>query len=148
MYKDFPSDKSVRFSAPENPFYTKLYSSDKLTDVTNSNSHKLDYRPSSHCYLHSSVFLDELQSQLLLRRHVKISLSTLFRTLQRLDIARNKRNEEKRAAFMNRLSAEITPDLEMLMFRDEAAKNKHILDRQWDAQHVELVVFNPDPLSE
>ncbi|KAG2067714.1 hypothetical protein BDR04DRAFT_1104637, partial [Suillus decipiens] len=32
----------------------------------------------SHCYLRSSVFLDELQSQLLLRRHVKISLSTSF----------------------------------------------------------------------
>ncbi|KAG2072957.1 hypothetical protein BDR04DRAFT_1095773 [Suillus decipiens] len=32
----------------------------------------------SHCYLHSSVFLDELQSQLLLCRHVKISLSTSF----------------------------------------------------------------------
>ncbi|KAG2065198.1 hypothetical protein BDR04DRAFT_1108821, partial [Suillus decipiens] len=32
----------------------------------------------SHCYLCSSVFLDELQSQLLLHRHVKISLSTSF----------------------------------------------------------------------
>ncbi|KAG2073907.1 hypothetical protein BDR04DRAFT_1094094 [Suillus decipiens] len=44
--------------------------------------------------------------------------------------------------------AEIAPDPEMLMFRDEPAKNKHMLDRQWDAQHMELVVFNPDPLSE
>ncbi|KAG2074396.1 hypothetical protein BDR04DRAFT_1093071 [Suillus decipiens] len=64
MYKDFLSYKSVRFSAPENPLYTKLYSSEKLAD--------------SHYYLRSSVFLDELQSQLLLRRHVKISLSTSF----------------------------------------------------------------------
>ncbi|KAG2064314.1 hypothetical protein BDR04DRAFT_1110326 [Suillus decipiens] len=48
---------------------------------------------------------------------------------------------------MNRL-AEIAPDPEMLMFRDEPAKNKHMLDRQRDAQHMELVVFNPDPLSE
>ncbi|KAG2063573.1 hypothetical protein BDR04DRAFT_1111380, partial [Suillus decipiens] len=32
----------------------------------------------SHCYLRSSVFLNELQSQLLLRRHVKILLSTSF----------------------------------------------------------------------
>ncbi|KAG2072773.1 hypothetical protein BDR04DRAFT_1095866 [Suillus decipiens] len=76
MYKDFLSDKSVRFSAPENPLYTKLYSSDKLTD--------------SHCYLHSSVFLDKLQSQLLLRRHVKISLSTLFRILRRFGITHKK----------------------------------------------------------
>ncbi|KAG2076136.1 hypothetical protein BDR04DRAFT_1068304 [Suillus decipiens] len=152
-----------------------LYSSDKLADVTNSNLHKLDYcrdttlgsigcRRSlnyedinyikSHCYLHSSVFLDELQSQLLLCRHVKISLSTLFQTLRRLGITRKKvsrhaleRNEEKRAAFMNRL-AEIAPDPEMLMFGDDAAKNKHILDRQWDAEHAELIMFNPDPLSE
>ncbi|KAG2072182.1 hypothetical protein BDR04DRAFT_1097161, partial [Suillus decipiens] len=93
----------------------------------------------SHCYLRSSVFLDELQSQLLLRRHVKILLSTSFELYDR--------NEEKRAAFMNRL-AEIAPDLEMLMFGDEPAKDKHMLDRQWDAQHLELVVFNLDPLSE
>ncbi|KAG2066249.1 hypothetical protein BDR04DRAFT_1106975 [Suillus decipiens] len=38
---------------------------------------------------------------------------------------------------MNRL-AEIAPDPEMLMFGD----------KPWDAQHVELAVFNPDPLSE
>ncbi|KAG2078268.1 hypothetical protein BDR04DRAFT_1088053 [Suillus decipiens] len=30
MYKDFPPDKPARFSAPEHPLYTKLYSSDKL----------------------------------------------------------------------------------------------------------------------
>ncbi|KAG2065156.1 hypothetical protein BDR04DRAFT_1108942, partial [Suillus decipiens] len=44
--------------------------------------HSLNYEDinyiKSHCYLCSSVFLDELQSQLLLRRHVKISLSTSF----------------------------------------------------------------------
>ncbi|KAG2073322.1 hypothetical protein BDR04DRAFT_1095215 [Suillus decipiens] len=76
MYKDFLSDKSVRFSAPKNPLYTKLYSSDKLADELPTQIHT---RPLSHCYLCSSVFLDELQSQLLLRRHVKISLSTSFK---------------------------------------------------------------------
>ncbi|KAG2074768.1 hypothetical protein BDR04DRAFT_1092287 [Suillus decipiens] len=77
MYKNFLSNKS------------ELY--DKLADVTNSNSRKLGRRRSlnyedinyikSHCYLHSSIFLDELQRQLLLRGHVKILLSTHFRTL-------------------------------------------------------------------
>ncbi|KAG2045998.1 hypothetical protein BDR06DRAFT_857428, partial [Suillus hirtellus] len=38
-------------------------------------------------------------------------------------------NEEKQAAFLNRL-ADIAPDPEMLMFGDEAAKNKHTLARQ------------------
>ncbi|KAG2066274.1 hypothetical protein BDR04DRAFT_1107011, partial [Suillus decipiens] len=59
------------------PILCHLY--DKLADVTNSNScklgcwHSLNYENinyiKSHCYLHSSVFLDELQSQLLLHRH-------------------------------------------------------------------------------
>ncbi|KAG2075454.1 hypothetical protein BDR04DRAFT_1091695, partial [Suillus decipiens] len=96
--------------------YQTLQLYDKLTD-TNSNSRKLGRRRSlnyedinyikSHCYLHSSVFLDELQGQLLLPRHVKISLSTLFRTLWRLGITCKKvsrhaleRNDEKHATFM------------------------------------------------
>ncbi|OAX36843.1 hypothetical protein K503DRAFT_660889, partial [Rhizopogon vinicolor AM-OR11-026] len=63
------------------------------------------------------------------------SLSTFFRTLQRLGITRKKvsrraleRNDEKRAAFMNNL-ADIAPNPEMLMFGDKAAKNGHTLAR-------------------
>ena len=89
----------------------------------------------SHCHLHSSAFLDELQSDLLSRRGVKVSMSTIFRTLRRLCITRKKvsrcaleRNDEKRATFMNNL-ADITPNPEMLMFADEAAKNDHTLAR-------------------
>ncbi|KAG2078483.1 hypothetical protein BDR04DRAFT_1086831, partial [Suillus decipiens] len=81
--------------------YQTLQLYDKLADVTNSRKlgrrHSLNYENinyiKSHCYLHSS---------LLLRRHVKILLSTLFRTLRRLGITRKKvsrhaleRNEEK-----------------------------------------------------
>lgn len=126
--------------------YRTLQLYDSLADVTNTNSRRagrcrrLDFEDinyiKSRCHLHSSIFLDELQSDLLSCRNVKISLSTLFRTLRRLGITRKKvsrhaleRNEEKRAAFMNRL-AEIAPDPEMLMFGDEAAKNKHTLARQ------------------
>ncbi|KAG2076625.1 hypothetical protein BDR04DRAFT_1089778 [Suillus decipiens] len=36
---DFLSDKSVRFSAPKNPLYTKLYSSDKLADELSTQIH-------------------------------------------------------------------------------------------------------------
>ena len=65
----------------------------------------------SHCHLHNSAFLDELQSDLHSRCGVKvsifeISMSTLFRTLRHLSITRKKvsrraleRNDEKRAAF-------------------------------------------------
>ncbi|KAJ8593197.1 hypothetical protein M405DRAFT_622589 [Rhizopogon salebrosus TDB-379] len=65
-------------------------------DVANPNSCKAGHRCSLNyedlnyikfrCHLHSSIFLDELQSDLLSRRDVKVSLSTLFRTLQRLGI--------------------------------------------------------------
>ncbi|KAG1843934.1 hypothetical protein DFJ58DRAFT_665061 [Suillus subalutaceus] len=58
----------------------------------------------SHCHLHSSAFSDELQSNLLSQCGVKVSMSTLFRTLQRLGITRKKvsrcaleRNDEKNA---------------------------------------------------
>ncbi|OAX34656.1 hypothetical protein K503DRAFT_428891 [Rhizopogon vinicolor AM-OR11-026] len=116
-----------------------------LANVANPNSRTAGRRRSlnhkdinyikSHCHLHGSVFLDELQSDLLTRRDVKVSLSILFRTLQRLGITRKKvsrraleRNDEKRAAFMNNL-ADIAPNPEMLMFGDEAAKNDRTLAR-------------------
>jgi len=90
----------------------------------------------SHCHLlHRSAFLDELQSDLLSRRGVKVSMSTLFRTLRCLGITRKKvsrcaleRNGEKRAMFMNNLAG-IAPNPEMLIFGDEAAKNDHTLAR-------------------
>ncbi|KAG2068781.1 hypothetical protein BDR04DRAFT_1102692, partial [Suillus decipiens] len=73
--------------------YQTLQLYDKLADDINYIK--------SHCYLHNSVFLDELQSQLLLRRRVKISLSTLIRTLRHLGLTLKKvsrhaleRNEE------------------------------------------------------
>ncbi|OAX37194.1 hypothetical protein K503DRAFT_646952, partial [Rhizopogon vinicolor AM-OR11-026] len=71
-----------------------------LADVANPNPRtagrhrSLNYEDinyiKSHCNLQGSVFLDELQSDLLSRRDVKVSLSTLFRTLQRLGITRKK----------------------------------------------------------
>ena len=119
--------------------YKTLHLYATLSDVACPNSRTAGRRRSlnyedinyirSHCHLHSSTFLDELQSDLLSRRGVKVSMSTLFRTLRRLGITRKKlshraleRNDEKRAAFMNNL-ADIAPNPEMLMFGDEAAKN-------------------------
>src|ERR1700712_566356 len=65
----------------------KIYAT--LFDVANPNSRKAGHRCSldyedlnyikSRCLLHSSIFLDELQNDLLSRRDVKVSLSTLFR---------------------------------------------------------------------
>ena len=92
----------------------RLYAT--LSDVTCPNSRtagrcrSLNYEDinyiKSHCHLHSSVFLDELQSDLLSRRGVKVSMSTFFRTLRRLGITRKdvsrralEWNDEKRATF-------------------------------------------------
>ena len=147
MYMAILSTRSARFSASANPLYTKLFTSMPHrvsdSDVTCPNSrtagrrHSLNYEDinyiRSHCHLHSSTFLDELQSDLLSRCGVKVSMSTLFRTLRCLGITCKKVshralewNDEKRAAFMNNL-ADIAPNPEMLMFGDEGAKNDHTL---------------------
>jgi len=132
-------------SIRKSPIYKTLQLYATLADVANPNSctagchRSLNHEDinyiKSHCHLHGSVFLDELQSDLLSRCDVKVSLSTLFRTLQRLGITHKKvschaleQNDEKCAAFMNNL-ADIAPNPEMLMFRDEAAKNDHTLAR-------------------
>lgn len=78
----------------------------------------------------SMLYLDELQSLLLERRGTRVSIPTLSRTLHRLRISKKRvsaraieRNEQERAAYMNRI-AELAPDPEMLMFTDESAKDE------------------------
>ncbi|KDQ06671.1 hypothetical protein BOTBODRAFT_86145, partial [Botryobasidium botryosum FD-172 SS1] len=83
-----------------------------------------------------TVYADEIQEQLYLRRNVTVSLTTVFRTLRRLHFSNKaisaqalERNEIQRAHFMNRIGAEV-PDPEMLMFCDEAAKDKRTSGRR------------------
>ena len=83
-----------------------------------------------------SVFLDEIQEELLAHRGVLVSIPTLGRTLRRLDFSRKKltaraieRNEIIRAAFMNRIGTEV-PDAAMLMFADETAKDERTSGRR------------------
>jgi transposase len=80
-----------------------------------------------------AIYLDEIQEQLLLRRGMKISLSTLTRTLHRLHFSNKdvtghalERNSELRAVFMNRIADQV-PDPNMLMFGDEASKDERTL---------------------
>ena len=77
-----------------------------------------------------TIYLDEIQEQLLIRRGMKISLSTLSRTLHRLCFSNKdvsgqalERNNELRAIFMNRIADQV-PDPNMLMFGDEASKDE------------------------
>ena len=75
-------------------------------------------------------YVDEVQGQLRTERGVFISITTLLRALRRLHYSRKvisaralERDDLRRSAFMNRIADEVTnPD--MLMFVDEAARNK------------------------
>jgi transposase len=77
-----------------------------------------------------SIYLDELQDELLQRRGASISVPTLLRSLRRLHFSRKsvsiralERNDLERSMYMNSF-ADIILDPAMLMFVDEAARNK------------------------
>jgi transposase len=83
-----------------------------------------------HC-----LYIDEIQEHLNNERRVFVSIPTLLRTLQRLHYSRKgvsvralERDNLLRSAFMNRVADEVSnPD--MLMFVDEAARNKRTSGR-------------------
>lgn len=84
-----------------------------------------------HC-----IYLDEIQDQLLTRRGIKVSVSTILRTLHRFHFSHKsisaralERNALLRSAFMNRI-ATIVPDPNMLMFADEAARDRRTSSRR------------------
>ena len=77
-----------------------------------------------------TMYLDELQEELLTRRGVVVSIPTLLRSLRRLHFSRKsvsihalERNDLDRAIYMNHF-AELVTDPAMVMFVDEAARNK------------------------
>lgn len=89
-----------------------------------------------------TIYLDELQQELRDKRHIHVSIPTLRRALQRLQITRKvvsasaaERNEELRALYMNRIGAE-APDANMLVFTDGAAKNKRTCARRYGRSPV------------
>ena len=78
-----------------------------------------------HC-----LYLDEIQKELYDQRGISISVATLLRVLQRLHYSRKEvsaraleRDDLLRSAFMNMI-ADVITDPSMLMFVDEAARNK------------------------
>ncbi|GLB45137.1 hypothetical protein LshimejAT787_2000450 [Lyophyllum shimeji] len=84
-----------------------------------------------HC-----MYLNELQEELATQRGLFASIPTLLRTLRRLHFSNKsvsaralERNDLQRSAFMNRIADEV-PDPEMLMFIDEAARNRHTSGRR------------------
>jgi hypothetical protein len=76
------------------------------------------------------MYLDELQDELLTRRGAVVSIPTLLRSLRRLHFSRKsvsiralERNDLDRSMYMNQF-AEMVSDPAMVMFIDEAARNK------------------------
>jgi transposase len=83
-----------------------------------------------------TLYLDEIQQELVARRGILVSIPTLTRTLRRLDFSHKKisaraieRNELMRAAFMNKIGTEVL-DPAMLMFTDETAKDERTSSRR------------------
>jgi transposase len=75
-------------------------------------------------------YIDEIQEQLCTERGTTISITTLQRTLRRLHFSHKavsaralERNDLLRSAFMNNI-ADVVTNPDMLMFVDEAARNK------------------------
>jgi transposase len=83
-----------------------------------------------------TMYLDEIQEQLIIQRGVKISLSSLSRCVHRLRFTHKcvlgralERNSQLRAVFMNRMADQV-PDPNMLMFGDEASKDEKTSTRR------------------
>ena len=77
-----------------------------------------------------TMYLDEIQDELLTRRGAVVSIPTLLRTLRRLHFSHKsvsicalERNDLDRSMYMNQF-AEMVSDPAMVMFIDEAARNK------------------------
>src|ERR1700720_274371 len=111
-----------------------------LTDVAGPRPRKLTSTDISFIKAlisqHHTIYLDEIQEQLLSRRGTQISIPTLMRTLCRMQLTNKdvsgralERNVEQRAIFMNYM-AEIVQDPNMLMFGDEAAKDERTCVRK------------------
>jgi transposase len=77
-----------------------------------------------------TLYLDELQNELLIRHGTTITIPTLLRSLRRLHFSRKsvsvralERNDLDRSIYMNNF-AKVISDPAMVMFIDEAARNK------------------------
>jgi transposase len=76
-----------------------------------------------------TLYLDEIQLQLLQKRNIRVSLPTLVRTLRRIHFTSKtvsvkavERNDILRAAYMNRIGSIVT-DMDQVMCVDESAKD-------------------------
>jgi hypothetical protein len=83
-----------------------------------------------------TLYLDEIQEELVAHRGVLVSISTLMQTLRRLDFSHKKvsaraieHNEIMQAAFMNKIGTEVL-DPAMLMFTDDTTKDERTSGRR------------------
>ncbi|THU92035.1 hypothetical protein K435DRAFT_800798 [Dendrothele bispora CBS 962.96] len=86
---------------------------------------------------HRTMYLSEIQEELLDNCGVNVSLTTLFRTLRRLHFSHKcvsaqalERNNLERSAFLNEM-ADLVQNPDQLMFTDEAARNRRTQQRKF-----------------
>ena len=84
-----------------------------------------------------TVYVDELQEELYQARKIRVSTSTLLRTLQHLNFSSKvvshkaiERDDLLHSAYMNQIADEV-PDPNMFMFVDEAARNQWTSERKY-----------------
>lgn len=83
------------------------------------------------------LYIDEIQDRLEETYGIKISVTTLWRTMQRLQFSHKQtsprameRDSTKCAIYMNEI-ADIAPDPDMLMFTDESSKDERTATRRF-----------------
>lgn len=101
-------------------------------------------------YQDKDIYLDEIQDKLKAAYGIKPDISTLWRTLRRLDFSHKKtspraieRDSMCRAIYMNNILT-VAPNPEMLMFTDESAKDERTSSRRygWSRCGVRCVTHN------
>ena len=111
------------YGVPYNPHARKLGRQRKLTQEDTKLIVALLNR-------RHTIYLDEIQSELINIRGIHVTTTTILNTLRRLHYSRKtvsaralERDDLLRSAFMNRIADDV-PNPDMLMFTDEAARNK------------------------
>ncbi|THU82390.1 hypothetical protein K435DRAFT_582863, partial [Dendrothele bispora CBS 962.96] len=84
-----------------------------------------------------TLFLEEIQELLLTYRGIHLSTPTILRSMRHLYFSRKRihsqaeeRNDLERSAWMNMI-ADLVPNPDMLMFTDEASRNRRTQQRRY-----------------
>ncbi|KAF5347218.1 hypothetical protein D9758_011084 [Tetrapyrgos nigripes] len=123
-------DEEKKYGVPYNP-YARKTGRPRTLSIPNT---KYIYNTLTR---HRTMYLSEIQEQLLEHCHVNVSLTTVFSTLKRLYFSHKsvsakalERNQLDRSTYMNKM-ADLVLSPDQLMFTDEASRNRRTQQRQF-----------------